>query len=144
MPMSAKPKHKTGAPEAAVKKFWKFFIAAEYEKAGALFERGAKIYWPCTNEVFDDFENFIKVNRDYPGAHKIILDKIVSAGDTVISVVLVESIFDGSPAPMFFRAVSFFKLTEGLISELSEYWAEVTAPPEWRVKSRLTRIERPA
>jgi hypothetical protein len=43
---------------------------------------------------------------------------------------------------MFFRSVSFFKLTEGLISELSEYWAEVTAPPEWRVKSGLTRIER--
>lgn len=124
----------------AVEKFWKFFIKAEYERALELFAPGAKIYWPCTREVFDDAADFIKVNRDYPGSHKISLDNIIQAENTVITTVLVESVFDKNSGPMFFRAVSFFTLESGLISELSEYWAEETEPPEWRVKSGLTKI----
>lgn len=62
----------SGAVET-VEKFWKFFIKAEYERALELFAPGAKIYWPCTREVFGDAADFIKVNRDYPGSHKISL-----------------------------------------------------------------------
>ncbi len=124
----------------AVEKFWNFFIKAEYERALELFAPGAKIYWPCTREVFDDAADFIKVNRDYPGSHKISLDNIIQAENTVITTVLVESVFDKKSDPMFFRAVSIFTLDGGLITGLTEYWAEETEPPEWRVKSGLTRI----
>lgn len=121
-----------------VETFWNFFIKAEYERAGELFAPGAKIYWPCTREVFNEAANFIKVNRDYPGSHKITLEKITEAKNSIITEVTVESVFEENQPPMRFRAISFFTLSNGLITGLTEYWAQETEPPEWRVKSGLT------
>jgi len=124
--------------EITVKTFWGFFAAGEFEKTSTLFAAASKVYWPCTGEVFNNHDNFIKVNRQYPGKHKITLEKMVSCADTVVTVVLVESVFDDHPAPLFFRATSFFKFAGDRISEINEYWAEVIEPPEWRIKSGLS------
>lgn len=78
-------------------------------------------------------DNFIEVNRNYPGKHRIELKSLSSAGDRVVSEVFIRSgMPDGKRFSLF--AVSFFKIKGGKIAEAKEYWADTYPAPKWRKK----------
>lgn len=125
--------------EKTVKYFWDLYAEGKYEETSVLFAPGAVIYWPCTKEIFRNADNLIKVNRQYPGKHKITLDKIISNGSDVVTTVVVESLFEGQPEPLFFFATSFFSFDNGgMITGITEYWADTAEPPRWRIESGLS------
>ena len=116
-----------------VKKFWELFDAAEFKEAGNLINPIAKIRWWNTREEFNK-ENFIEANSNYPGRWNISIERLESFNDLVITVVkVVEN-------EISFYATSFFKLEEGRIVRIDEYWGENSEPPEWRMKRSLSDL----
>ena len=90
----------------------------------------AIVTWPCTGEVFEGRENFIAVQKDYPGRWRIAVERVVVAADVVVTVVLVTP--EGGTTPSF-HATSFFEFDgAGRIVTITEYWATDEEPPEWR------------
>jgi hypothetical protein len=122
-----------------VEKFWKLFAAATYELAGDLMAEDAKTPSAGTSEFFENKYNFIKANREYPGEHIITVENIVSSDDMVVTAVKVGSVFEQGAAPDYFYAASFFGFRDGLISEITEYWAGSEEPPAWRIEKKLAK-----
>lgn len=91
------------------------------------FAEGASVVWPNTGERFD-VDAFVSVNREYPGKWSIRVEKLLDAGEAVVSVVRVT---DGGES---FHAVSFFEFAPGTekIARLEEYWGSDGPPPAHR------------
>lgn len=50
---------------------WRFFNAGEWEKARKLLSDDFEAFWPQSRERIIGPDNFIELNRRYPGEHKI-------------------------------------------------------------------------
>lgn len=112
-----------------VRNLWKDMDVRRWDGVGSYFAEGASIVWPNTGEFFA-VDEFVGVNRDYPGRWAIIVEKLMEAGETVISVVRVT---DGNEA---LHVVSFFEFALGSdkIARLEEYWGNDGPPPPWRTE----------
>jgi hypothetical protein len=116
--------------EQLVRTFWQTFDAADFDAASEMMATDAVVTWPCTGEVFRGRDNFIAVQKHYPGRWRIAVQKIVEAGEVVITVVKVTP--DGGEKPSF-HATSFFQFDEaGLIGAITEDWVTDDEPPGWR------------
>ena len=110
-----------------VKTFWKLLDERRFEELTELFHPECKIVWPNTSEDFTP-EEYIRLNKDYPGSWKIDLEDVTDANTKVISVVRIKSKDNGQSL----RGIGYFHLEEDLIYYLLEYFAPDTEKPEWR------------
>ena len=117
-----------------VKKFWHIFDEARFDDVAQLLKPECNVYWPNTRELFKGRNNLIDVNKRYPGRWYIDVVDIVALEDTVVSVVRVYS----KEEKRSFYATSFFKFEDGLISEITEYWGDITEAPAWRIAEGLS------
>ena len=115
--------------------FWETIDKQEWEKLKYFFEDSATVAWPNTNELFDDINNFIRANSEYPGNWCIEVERIEEIDNKVITVARV-SLKDQDTS---FYAVSFFEISNGKIKSLTEYWGDNGDAPEWRRKLNLSR-----
>lgn len=114
--------------EKLIRDFWSFFDQREFEKAKSLLHEEFIAMWETTNEVFPSRDAFIKVNVDYPGNWHTIPQKVELFGKEGVSIVSVY--YDDQPDRYF--ATSFYEFKDNLIRKITEYWATVEKPPEWR------------
>ena len=129
--MTEKEKH-----ERTVREFWRLFDEARYEDVAPLLRPDCRIYWPNTRELFRGSQKLIAVNRNYPGRWYIEVIEVVPEGERVISVVRVYS----KEVPERFYAVSFFTFSQGLVSEIVEYWGNITEAPAWRLAQGYSEL----
>lgn len=122
--------------ETVIKEFWSLFGQAQFDQAAELMHPEAIIRWCNTREIFRNRDKFIVANKMYPGRWHISLEQILSSGNVVISVIKAEC----HESSASFYATSFFNFTDGLISEITEYWGENGEPQEWRVREQLSEI----
>ena len=115
--------------EKIVEQYWKAFDEYNFDLAGTFMDTNAKVIWPNTQEIFKGRDNFILAQKNYPGTWKIILEKLISINEIVISVVEVTSAENSQS----FYATSFFEFKGNYIIEITEYWGEISEPPEWRI-----------
>ncbi|WP_055665333.1 nuclear transport factor 2 family protein [Desnuesiella massiliensis] len=115
--------------------FWETVDKQEWEKLKYFFEDSATVAWPNTKELFDDINNYIRANSEYPGDWLIKVERIEEVDNKVITVATV-SLKDQDTS---FYAVSFFEITNGKIKSLTEYWGDNGDAPEWRRKLNLSR-----
>jgi hypothetical protein len=108
-----------------VGKFWRDLDARRWDRVKGYFTKDAEIKWPNTGERFKAAD-FQSVNGEYPDDWRVSVEKILKAGNTIISVVKAS---DGSS---FFHATSFFTFKSRKIASLHEYWGEVGKPQNWR------------
>jgi hypothetical protein len=120
--------------ERTVRMFWRLFNDAEFDKAGSMLSPDCIVRWPNTRELFDDRAKFIAANKQYPGRWRIDVEKLFVVASTVITVVRVFN-EEGNNG---FYATSFFTFENDLITEITEYWGDITDPPDWRVKKGLS------
>lgn len=113
-----------------VKQFWEAFDTSDFDLAGSYMNENVIVIWPNTNEVFRGRDNFFLAQKNYPGIWRINLERLVSKADLIISVVRVKS----EDNLQEFYATSFFEFKEGLIEKITEYWGDISEPPEWRKK----------
>jgi predicted SnoaL-like aldol condensation-catalyzing enzyme len=117
-----------------VKKFWPIFDEARFDDVAELLEPDCNVYWPNTRELFKGRDKLIDVNKRYPGRWYMDVVDIIAHGAMVVSVVKVYSKEDKHS----FYATSFFKFKNGLISEITEYWGDITEAPAWRLAEGLS------
>lgn len=110
-----------------VRQLWKDMDEQSWGSLSSFFQTDAVIEWPNTGEIFT-VDQFVRVNSEYPGKWKITVERLEQTRTAVISVVRVTLEGDRTA----FTAVSFFEFKGKFISKLTEYWVDITAPPEWR------------
>jgi predicted SnoaL-like aldol condensation-catalyzing enzyme len=120
--------------ERIVETFWHLFHEARFDEANQYLSPDCTIYWPNTQEVFRGRDKFISANKAYPGRWYIDIKTIFSKGDCVVSVVRVYS----QDEKHSFHAISFFKFDDNIITEITEYYGEISKPPEWRIKENYS------
>jgi hypothetical protein len=108
-----------------IQEYWRLLEQRAWEPWSLLLAPDFVCEWPQSEERFDRQE-FLLVNRHYPGDWHVTVRSIHDAGEWVISEAEVE--LDGR----IDRAVSFFRLCEMKIVALREFWPEPFSVPEWR------------
>ncbi|MGE0633926.1 MAG: hypothetical protein AB7O96_16045 [Pseudobdellovibrionaceae bacterium] len=125
--------------DVLVYQLWNHIKNREWDEAKKLLSEDFECCWPQSNEKFNR-DNFIEVNRIYPGTHEI---QIINAWsetnqwdriDTVISEVRIKSKTpEGKDVEVF--ALSIFELEDDgayLVRSAREYWADTYSAPAWR------------
>jgi hypothetical protein len=111
-----------------IEKFWKYFDNQDYEATKKLLHPDFKAIWNTTSELFPSREAIITVNRAYPGKWFTKLQRVDLFDQGAVSVVFIYS--DDNEAKTY--AISFYTFKDGLISEISDYYAAIEEAPEWR------------
>lgn len=114
--------------------FWQAVLKQDAAALAGFFAPGAQVRWHCTNECFTA-EEYIRANCEYPGEWTGGVERCEQLPGGMVTVAKV-ALRDGSAA---FHATSFFKVENGLITSLDEYWADDAPAPEWRRKLKLGR-----
>ncbi len=122
-----------------VHELWDCFGERRWDDARKLLSDDFEGHWYQSREKIVGPDNFIAINRDYPGTHEIqVLNHQHSYDswdhvDHVTTQVSIKSTMpDGKVVELF--AVSFFEVEEDLIKSAVEYLAETYPAPEWRKK----------
>ncbi len=105
--------------------YWLQFAQQNWDSLSSYFLAEAKISWPNTAEEFK-VDEFINVNRYYPGNWSIEIVALYEFNELLISI---TRIFNESAG---WRAVSFFSFCADKINYLQEYFCEDSSPPSWR------------
>lgn len=85
-----------------------------------------------TGEVFDR-DQWVRLNSDYPGFQRMLLEDLVAHGDRgVLRATVIGTSHSGDD--LVFAVASFATVRDGLLLELTEVWADVDqeAPPGTR------------
>ncbi len=110
-----------------VKKFWHHLSYQQWDDAAILLHSDFIATWPQSKEKIKGANNFISVNRHYPGNHRIDVIHAFNVENKVITTVWMEA---DSGQKTF--AHSIFEFQDGKIFMVEEYWAEPYAAPDWR------------
>jgi hypothetical protein len=119
-------------------KLWELFRERRWDEAKELLAEAFEAWWPQSREKIVGPDNFIEVNRTYPGTHKIRVEDVRRQYDRwdhvthVTTVVYIESQMpDGKEMKLY--ATSFFEVnSDSLITSATEYWADTYEAPAWR------------
>lgn len=126
-------------PTTVVCERWRHFNDREWAKARELLHEDFEAYWPQSRELIKGPDNFIRLNREYPGTHKIQithnsmhhLDRWDFIHHVATEVFIKSKMPDGKEQSVY--GISFFEIDdEGLILRAREYWGDTYAAPEWR------------
>lgn len=107
--------------------YWKDALAQDRQAMAGYFRPDAVIRWHCTNEQFTVPE-FIRANCEYPGEWDGNIERTERSGDLLVTAV---HVFPKDRSASF-HVVSFFRLEDGKIAALDEYWGDGGEPPAWR------------
>lgn len=110
-----------------VENFWKLFSEQKWELAQELLHSDFIATWPQSRERMHGPQNFINVNRHYPGNHKIEILHSFESNGQVLTTVWIEA---DTGQKTF--ANSIFEFKDRKIWRVEEYWAEPSPAPEWR------------
>ena len=116
---------------------WHFFNETKWQEARKLLSDDFQADWPQSKELIIGPENFIELNRTYPGTHQIQVlnyqhnydcwEKV----DKVVTQVHIKSQMpDGKNLDLF--AISFFEIRDEKIIKVVEFWADSYPAPGWR------------
>lgn len=120
-----------------VRQLWNHFERKEWELARSLLSDEFTAYWPQSRERFNSPDDFIDMNKNYPGSHKIEVLNLhhehddCEHSDTIISEVFIKSTTcEGKRFSL--HAISIFEIEDDKIKRATEYWADSYEAPEWR------------
>ena len=128
---------KNGEDVKIASQFWSFISEQKWNEAKRLLSNDFEAYWPQSKEKIVGADNFIAVNSNYPGTHKIEFHNQNSSYDAwdhatiVTTEVYIESKMPDDKEMKLF-AISTFKIMDEKIVSLREYWADTYPAPEWR------------
>ncbi len=112
--------------------FWKSIVQQNPDEIRRYFKETATIRWHNTNEEFT-LDEFIRVNCEYPGEWNGEVERIEEIEDIIITVTRVFST-DNSVSV---HVTSFFRMEDGKIVSMDEYWSDDGEAPEWRLDMKI-------
>jgi GNAT superfamily N-acetyltransferase len=121
----------------AVREMWRAFQARDWAAARHLMRDDMQAVWWTSGERYETAAAFVQSQVLYPEGWSIRLIECERLEDgRVMSLVRVDH------APQVFYATSFFKVDDGLIIGIDEYWATAEAPPAWRTPESIAGLMR--
>lgn len=121
----------------AVRHFWSAMQARDWRAARSCLYDDVQTVWWTSGERIAGAEALIEVNARYPEGWTIHLLEVEHLQDgRVMSLARVDH------PPQRFFATSFFRVDDGRIAGIDEYWATVAAPPAWRSAASLPGLTR--
>ena len=121
-------------PVFDVQAFWNAVLRQDPTAMRPFFHPDAQVNWHNTNECFTAKE-FIRANCVYPGRWTGKIERVTAVDGGVITAAHVCGP-DGTPS---FHVVSFFRVADGKIAALDEYWGDDGDAPQWRQALRIGR-----
>ncbi|MDH6364626.1 hypothetical protein M2139_001613 [Enterococcus sp. PF1-24] len=119
--------------EAVIKNFWQSVAKQELPALREYFVTTAVIDWPNTNERFTR-EEYLVANCEYPGAWQaVVLQCNQISVDEYVSITQVRLVDEA----ISFHAISYYRMIDGKICYLKEFWSEDGEAPEWRKKKNI-------
>ena len=114
---------------------WAAFQARNWAAARALLLDELEVTWWASGERIKGADAFIAINAAYPEGWQIRLLELAHLQDgRVMSLVRVDH------PPQSFFATSFFRVDNGRIAGIDEYWATVEPPPAWRTPAAFAGL----
>ena len=119
----------------AVRQFWAALQARDWAAARACLFDDMEAVWWTSGERLCGADTLIDVNQHYPEGWTIQLLEVEHLQDgRVMSLARVDH------PPQRFFATSFFRVDDGRIAGIDEYWATVEAPPQWRTPQAFASL----
>lgn len=110
-----------------IQKYWDAVLRQDAEELAGFFAEDAYVDWHNTNEHFTTAE-FIRANCEYPGEWDGRIERMICAGDRIITATHVHT-RDGK---LSFHVVSFMTMKGDKIAAIDEYWGDDGEAPQWR------------
>jgi GNAT superfamily N-acetyltransferase len=121
----------------AVRRVLAALQARDWPKARSLLFDDVQTVWWTSGERIQGADALIDVNARYPEGWTIHLLEVEHLQDgRVMSLARVDH------PPQQFFATSFFRVDDGRIAGVDEYWATVEAPPAWRSPDAFLGVTR--
>lgn len=111
-----------------VESLWHAFDRFEFEAVAPLLHDDFVLEWPQSGERIHGRDNFIAINKHYPGQWRITINRMVACGDEVVTEI--TATYGDQTA----HAVSFFQLKDGKILHIREYWPDPMEAQSWRTQ----------
>lgn len=115
-------------PKTIATAWWRFNDERTFSEASTLCAVDCAIDWPLSNERFESPALWLAAMRRYPGVWRCSIRALMSEGDRVMTIV------DVSDPTTSHTAISLFRIRDGEIAELIEYWPEPYDAPAWRAE----------
>lgn len=111
-----------------VEKYWELMATNNFRSVGSLLSDEFVLFWPMSNECIRGRNNLARMNEEYPahGRWQFTVNTIIGNDNEAVSDVWVT---DGVQRA---RVISFFKVRNGAITEMTEFWPQEYQPPENR------------
>jgi len=122
---------------AAVRALWAAVQARDWSGVRALLHDDLRATWWTTGERFAGADAFVEANARYPEGWTLhLLESSPLQDGRVMSLVRVDH------PPRSFFATSLFRLDDGRIVGIDEYWATLEPPPDWRAGGAIAGASR--
>ena len=117
---------------ALLNRYWRAVLAQDAAGMRDFLAPHAMVRWHNTDERFTA-EEFIRANCTYPGDWDGTVQRITPIPEGYVTVVHVFN----RERTLSFHVTSFFRLIQGRITALDEYWGDDSVPPVWRQELHL-------
>lgn len=108
--------------------FWRLMASNDFDSVAAVLSDDFILDWPQSRERIRGADRFASMNREFPanGPWRFIVHRVLGSSDEAVSDV---TITDGVESV---RAISFFEISDGKISQIVEYWPDTYPAPSNR------------
>jgi hypothetical protein len=115
-----------------IRKLWRLFSEQKWDESKSLFHPDFKAIWPQSKEVFLGAENFVEMNREYPGHHIAEILHLLEEGSIVSCTAFISADTEQTAF-----ASSFFEFKDDLISRPQSIGDMNTLPQTTERNGRL-------
>ena len=107
------------------REFWRLMATNDFSLVATVLAPEFTLEWPQSKERIRGAEAFARMNSEYPanGPWKFTINRLVGSEAEAVSDVTVT---DGVQIA---RAISFFSITQGKVTNVVEFWPEPYAAP---------------
>ena len=107
------------------REFWRLMATNDFSLVATVLAPEFTLEWPQSKERIRGAEAFARMNSEYPanGPWKFTINRLVGSEAEAVSDVTVT---DGVQIA---RAISFFSITQGKVTNVVEFWPEPFAAP---------------
>ena len=108
--------------------YWRYANARQWDDFSSLLDPNVVYEVPQTRERVQGREGYRDFNVTYPEGWTAVVTSLISEGDQGVSVI--DFNINGKVA----TGISFFTLSQGLITKIVDYWPEEYEPPHRNTK----------
>jgi GNAT superfamily N-acetyltransferase len=120
-----------------VRQLWAAMQARDWAGARALLRDDLQACWWTSGEHFASADGYIAMQAAYPEGWALRLKELVRLDDgRVLALVRVDH------PPGHYYATALYRIDDGLIAGIDEYWARLETPPDWRTPARFAGLSR--